>query len=692
MYFLNISIPTPLRQHFDYLPPPDDADDCHQWPTGIRVLVPFGHRQVVGILLAVGTETTVPAHKLKTAIKRLDGQPLFSPALLKLCYWVSDYYHHPLGEVMLNVLPKSLRQLRKGKSAETIFALTQSNDSTLTHSALNAHEIVSSQTSAQTDFLLTEPLMLNLEQRQAVEAINAAHQFTAFLLEGVTGSGKTEVYFHCITEKLMAGKQILVLVPEIALTPQMVSRFEQRFNTHIVLLHSNLTDLARAKSWLQASCGEAKIIIGTRSAIFTPLKNPGLIILDEEHDLSFKQQSGLRYSARDLALIRARLENIPVILGSATPSLESLHNCQRQRYRHLIIKERAGPAVPPTISLIDLRNLRLTHGLSALLIEKIKMHLEKKQQVMIFLNRRGYAPLLFCHQCSWMAKCNHCDARLTLHLTEKRLFCHHCGASKKIPTQCEHCQHHELIQIGMGTERIENAINELFPDAHTIRIDRDSTRRKGKLKQLLTQAHDETADILIGTQMLAKGHHFPKLTLVAIIDADSGLFSSDFRAEERMAQLLIQVTGRAGRGETNGEVVIQTHQPQHPLLQLLLRHGYHEFAKTLLQERMQAVLPPFNHFALLRSSAKLQTTTIEFLTKVKQLLAAHPLATHIEILGPIPALMERRKDHYHAQLLIQSRKRHLLQKLLQETVIHFQRFATHSSLRWSLDVDPQEMC
>lgn len=659
---LSVAVPSPLWQLFDYLPPP--ASDFSAWVPGIRVKVPFGHREVIGVLIKTGTNSTVPRSQLKSAIEMIDQKPLIHSSLLTFCQWASDYYHHPLGEVMMAALPKLLRQGKLVTSA----ALPSSIPTTMT----------------------SHPIELNAAQQMAVDEMTKQKQFQVFLLAGVTGSGKTEVYLRCIAQVLSQQKQALVLVPEIALTPQMVDRFRERFSVPIVLLHSNLTDKARAQAWLQAQTGEAKIIIGTRSAILSSIPDLGIIILDEEHDASFKQQSGFRYSARDLAVRYAQLLKIPVILGSATPSLESLYNVENNRYRLITLPDRVGEAKSPVIKIINICKQPLVAGMSEVLFAAMDQHLAAGQQVLLFLNRRGFAPTLLCHHCGWMMLCRRCDARMTLHHYPKRLYCHHCGSSSAVPTVCPDCKQSELIDVGLGTERLEQALTQRYPQYKIVRIDRDSTRKKNSMQDKLQSIHDREANILIGTQMLAKGHHFPHLTLVAIVDADSGLFGADFRALERMGQLFVQVAGRAGRAEKPGEVILQTHHPEHPLLNLLLTQNYSHFADALLAERKTTALPPYAHLALLRAEAIQQQLPSEFLSAAKLYLAKnskHP----VKILGPIPSPMERKAGRYRYQLLFQAKKRNDLHHVLQQLMTFLSQVTKNSRVRWSLDVDPQEM-
>ncbi|ATN85084.1 primosomal protein N' [Coxiella burnetii] len=655
-FILRVAVPSPLWQSFDYLPLNAEIQSLQP---GMRLKVPFGRRETVGILLDVVTHSTLPLSKLKPIIEIIDEVALIPASLLKLYCWASDYYHYPIGEIILGSLPRLFRQ---GKTiiSEKIEELNQA---------------------------APPSLELNEYQQNAVNQIMASKGFQTFLLAGVTGSGKTEVYLRCIEKLIQQEKQALILVPEIGLTPQTLNRFRERFNVPTAVLHSSLTDKKRAQAWMMAKRGTAKIVIGTRSAIFTPLLNPGIIILDEEHDTSFKQQSGFRYSARDLAVMRGQFENIPVVLGSATPSLESLYNVERRRYQLLSLPGRAGKAKLPSLTIVDLRQKKLIAGMSEDLLISIEKHIKNKGQVLLFLNRRGYAPTLLCHGCGWVMHCDRCDARLTLHYFPKRLYCHHCGAAKKIPPTCPQCHQQELIDVGLGTERLEAALQQRFPNDDIVRIDRDSTRTKNSMENKLNLIHNREAPILIGTQMIAKGHHFSHLTLVAIIDADSGLYSADFRATERMGQLLTQVAGRAGRVDRQGEVLIQTHQPNNPFLTLLLQEGYEAFAQALLKERQLAQLPPFTYLALLRTEAVKQNLPLDFLTKIKELMV-NELKEEVDLLGPVPAGMERKAGRYRYQLLFQSKHRKHLHSVLNKLI---SLLATQrTKVRWSLDIDPQE--
>lgn len=663
---LRIAIPAPLHRLYDYLPPSESI--TNQLPLGIRVKIPFGKREVIGVLAEIADNSHFSPTKLKNVIEIIDSEPLFSPSVLALLRWASDYYHHPLGEVFATALPKVLRQgsLPTNKKKKLASCYSQPPCSDI-------------------------EIALNQAQQQAVDqVISALQEFRIFLLDGVTGSGKTEVYLQIIAKILALGKQAMVLVPEIGLTPQIVERFQRRFPENITVLHSGLTDRERSLAWLKGKTGEAKIIIGTRSAIFIPLAHPGIIIIDEEHDPSFKQQEGFRYSARDLAIVRGRLENIPIVLGSATPSLESIGNVQQNKYRCLHLPERVGNAVQPRFRLLDLRNQKLDNGLSPQLIASIQQHLTANGQVLLFLNRRGFAPVLICHSCGWVAACKRCDAKMTLHQQPYMLQCHHCATQRRPDQQCPECNNEQLLPLGLGTQRLEQTLNKYFPDIGIVRIDRDSTRRKGTLQNILQTIHQGENRILIGTQMLAKGHHFPDVTLVAILNADTGLFSADFRATERIAQLLVQVAGRAGRAEKLGEVVVQTHNPDHPLLRNLLENGYANFAAIALEERKLANLPPFVHFALLRAEATVKTYPLDFLTQVRNLINKLK-QNSVEILGPIPSLMERKAGHFRAQLLLQSPQRSHLHHSLDTLLKNIENIPLIRRVRWSLDVDPLEV-
>jgi len=542
---------------------------------------------------------------------------------------------------------------------------------------------------ATTKLTQITPLTLNSAQQDAVQQITRNKGFQTFLLDGVTGSGKTEVYLQTIAHVLQQQQQALVLVPEIGLTPQTVARFARRFSVPIYTWHSNLTEKKRLTTWLAAK-QQAAIIIGTRSAIFMPCEHLGIIIIDEEHDYSFKQQSGFRYSARDLAVVRAQIEKIPIVLGSATPSLESLQNVRNKNYIYLSLPKRATEAQMPDMQLIDLRLDKPKQGLSQQLIRAIEQHLNQDQQVLLFLNRRGFAPTLLCTHCSWMAQCKSCDARLVLHQSPAKLVCHHCAAIYPVPNACKQCQHQPLLPVGQGTERLEQTLIEKFPQAEIFRIDRDSTRKNGALEKLLSQVQYGKKQILLGTQMLAKGHHLANLSMVGIIDADGHLFSADFRAQERMAQLLVQVAGRAGREKTTGTVYIQTHFPHHPLFKNILSKGYNFVADELLKERKQTQLPPFTYLALLRAEAKQLSSSQQFLQTIADQVKNDLTAT-IQLHGPIPALMEKKRGVYRTHLAIQSQHRPALREFLPRLLQIIEQHPQQKKIRWSVEVDPLEV-
>ena len=530
---------------------------------------------------------------------------------------------------------------------------------------------------------------MNREQRAALADMRTENGFRVTVLDGVTGSGKTEVYLHRMQDVLAAGKQVLILVPEIGLTAQFVRRLRRRLGIEPLLLHSSLTDNERLNAWRMARDGSAPLLLGTRSAIFTPLAAPGLIVVDEEHDGSYKQQEGLRYSARDLAVARAKQQDVPVVLGSATPSLETVQRCRLGAYRHLVLSERAGFAAPPLIRLVDLARYPADNGLSDPLLRAMEKHLREGGQTLIFLNRRGFAPTLICSSCGKIAECNRCDARMTVHAGDDSLACHHCGASRPLDTRCGDCGS-PCRPLGQGTERIESVLNAKFGDDAVTRIDSDSTRLKGTMDAALARAMSGDARILVGTQMLSKGHHFPNLTLVGVINADQGLFSTDFRGGERLAQSLIQVAGRAGRERRQGEVIVQTAFATHPFWHRLLTGGYADVAEFSLAEREAAAWPPFSRLALIRASAVQRQHTHQFLEAARK--RAEKLgADNVRLLGPVSAPMERRAGRYRAQLLLQSGSRQALHELLNRLVAALETLPAARRVRWSVDVDPIEL-
>ena len=728
-----VAIAIPVYRLFDYRPP--EQFELAKIKPGIRLEVPFGNAKKIAFLVEYVQHSEIDLDKLKRVEQILDEKPLLSPKDLALLHWASRYYHHPLGEVFSAAFPVALRQ---GKVAviqtEKYYVLTDSGkaiDSELLKrapkqknvlekfqahpSGLSVAELSAWNASWRTSvkqllgrslleiappgcalrmaepIIRTNALQCNIQQQEAIDSVSdSLGLFGVFLLEGVTGSGKTEVYMQIIHEVLKRGQQVLVLLPEITLTPQLEERFRQRFNVSIAISHSKLTDRQRATAWLSMQRGECAILLGTRSALFTPIKNPGLIILDEEHDASFKQQEGFRFSARDVAVVRGKLLAIPVLLGSATPALESLHNVDKKRYHWLHLPERAGHAIAPVLQLLDIRNKKMHEGISELLLVEMRRTLAKNEQVLLFLNRRGFAPTLICHGCGWVARCGRCDANLVIHYELGVLRCHHCGQEQRLLRQCPACKTGDLTPLGLGTERVEKVLAGLFADKVIVRLDRDSTQRKGSLENYLQQINEGTVDIILGTQMLAKGHHFPNVTLVAILDVDSGLFSIDFHAPEKLAQMIVQVSGRAGREEKPGRVIMQTRQPEHPLLTTLISEGYSHFAKSALAERKDASLPPFSYQALLRVQSLDVDMSKLFLDAVVQLAQEHKKG-HTHILGPVAAPMARRAGHYRYQLLFQSSRRPELHGLLNMLMPEIGKLKHARKVRWSLDVDPIDL-
>jgi primosomal protein N' (replication factor Y) len=651
-----VAVPAPLYQAFDYR-----VGEGLTIRPGARVRVPFGARQVVGVALEAPRVAQPGPRKYKAVAEVLDAEPLLPDELLELCRFAAGYYQHPLGEVLATALPSALRAGR----AATLKA----------------------RAGAPADPGEPAP-PLTPEQADALRALREAAGFHVTLLEGITGSGKTELYLQRAADVLAAGRQVLVLVPEIGLTPQLAGRFLRRFGDGVASYHSGMPDGARAQAWLAARAGRARIVIGTRSAAFVPLPELGLVVVDEEHDGSFKQQEGLRYSARDLAIVRAQRAGVPVILGSATPSLETRQNARAGRYGHARLSRRVHSVAPPTVRLLDIRSRPLDHGMSAPLLEAVGRHLDAGGQALLFINRRGYAPVLLCHDCGWQAQCRQCDARMTLHRGRGRLVCHHCGAEQAVPAQCGQCGGKALLPAGHGTERIEMGLRDAFPGKRVERFDSDRIRRRGELERLLGDIASGAIHILVGTQLLAKGHDFAGLSLVGILDVDQALYGGDFRALERMGQLVTQVAGRAGRVGQPSEVILQTHEPRHPELLCLLEGGYAALAERLLKHRKVLGLPPFSHLALLRAEAPALAGAMRFLTEAREALAP---GASVQVLGPVPAPMERLAGRYRAQLLLQSSSRSALQKVLAAAVPGFDRLPSARKARWSVDVDPVDL-
>ncbi|WP_227875898.1 primosomal protein N' [Kushneria konosiri] len=733
---LAVAVPSPLKRAFDYLPGPDAPEQG--WVAGVRVRVPFGRRSVIGVVIDIRHQSDVPANRLRPIEALIDRTPL-PEDWLWLCRFAARYYQYSLGETLSSALPALLRQgrplaartqarwfiteagrtpgetlARAPRQAELLAAIAQ-HPRGLVASAISAlgfnrpqlqalkdkglidcrEENLAAPASAGSPKTLAEPtLPLNREQAGVLAELHQdLDRFRVSLLHGVTGSGKTEVYLQLIESVLDRGRQALVLVPEIGLTPQTLSRFRKRFNAPVIALHSGLNDSERLDSWEAARSGRAAVLIGTRSAVFTPLASPGVIIVDEEHDGSFKQQDSLRYHARDLAIARAQRDGVPIVLGSATPSLESLARARDGHYRHLRLNTRAGNAAPAALSLVDLRGKPQRGGLGPQALTAIREHLEAGRQVLVFVNRRGFAPTLTCHQCGWLAECPQCDARMTLHRDPHRLICHHCEQQRGVPDACPKCGSADLRPQGAGTERTEEALQEAFSDTRIMRIDRDSTRRRDALEQTLNEIRQGSSCLLVGTQMLAKGHHFPHVTLVVVVNADGGLYSADFRALEHSAQLLTQVAGRAGRAQHPGRVLIQTLHPEDPSLRLLVEEGYDALAEELLTERRLAGLPPFRFMALMRGESARMEAVIELFARAGEAMRAwldeRGLAVHC--LGPVPAPMERRQNRYHAQLLLSADRRSALHEASAWLDEWMMQQADARRLRYSIDIDPQEM-
>lgn len=659
--YAEIAVSCPLRQVFDYRIP----EGINLEP-GMRVMVPFGRRVVTGIIIHIKNQSQLHG-EIKTIIKKMDEFPLFSQELLALGLWASQYYQHPLGEVLLGILPLRLRQGKEINIPDFLIEKTEKKQISLPHQLNNEQEIA------------LQAIKLNLEK------------FHVFLLYGVTGSGKTEVYFHAIDEILKKKQQILFLIPEISLSPQTLARFEQRFSCPIFAIHSGLTDKKRLSAWAYANQGNASIIIGTRSAIFTPFKNLSLIIVDEEHDASYKQQDGFRYSARDMAIKRAQQLNIPIILGSATPSSESYYHALNKKYELLTLSQRAGNAHMPDFKFIHSSAKNTENGLSSETKEIIQRHLSREEQVLVFINRRGFSPVLLCQSCDWKASCSRCDTYLVLHKKDKQLICHHCGHKEPLPSHCPCCSSYSLLALGEGTQRIVETLETNFPSTKIIRIDRDNIKKKNELENQLNHMHEEKASLLVGTQMLAKGHHFPHITLVVILGIDHGLMSHDFHALESTAQLIMQVAGRAGRGEKSGLVLLQSAQAHHPQLQLLTEKAYSVFLSELLKERALFSLPPFSYLALFRVEAKKKEKAEAAIQEIHSLCKKNQETLsnkNITVYDPLPAPLQKKAGFYHFQLLIQGKNRGFLQAYLKKSIAFMATSPSIKSVRWSIELDP----
>ncbi|MGO2010504.1 MAG: primosomal protein N' [Pseudoalteromonas sp.] len=723
MSFVEVAIKVPLHRTFDY------KIDEQQPPLtpGMRVTVSFGNQKKVAVVLALKNTTDVPDNKIKQIIEVIDDQPILSTQHLDLLKFTARYYCYPLGETIHIALPAALRQgqcadktsismvslSEKGEKLPSLKAKTQLNllkqlansgkssltelkalgftkktiDSLVTKGLIEQSIEYDNQWQQVAPTIGTKPT-LNKEQAVACTSINQSSGFNSFLLEGVTGSGKTEVYLQCLENVLQRGDQALVLVPEIGLTPQTVNRFRRRFpDTPIMLWHSALTDNERLQTWRFCEKGSCAIVIGTRSSIFLPFLKLGMIVVDEEHDSSFKQQDTLRYHARDLAAYRAYRHKIPLILGSATPAFETLHKALNNKYQLLSLTERAQTSTDNQFQLIDMKSQPDQAGIAHASLAFMRQHLARGKQVMVFLNRRGFAPTLICHECGWLSECSRCSTSATFHKAIGQMICHHCGEQNNVPHQCPDCGSTQIFPNGKGTEQIEEFLMTEFPETPISRIDRDSTRRKGSLEKALDDINQGGARLLVGTQMLAKGHHFADVSLVLILDVDSGLYSCDFRATEHLAQLVTQVAGRAGRSGEPGQVLLQTHFPEHPLLQDLVNNGYQDFARFALQERNDAELPPVTNMAIVRAEGHNIKQVVDFLTDLVPVQGV----SGIQLLGPIPAPLERVAGKFRFQLHIQAHDRPLLHQYLAQMVDYLSTNKLAQKVRWSLDVDPIDM-
>jgi primosomal protein N' (replication factor Y) len=725
MSILRVALDLPLPRLFDY-----SCAEASSADIGMRALVPLGNKQIVGVIIGLAETSEVDSEKLKPAVRIMRETPALGRDWLELMQFCSDYYHRPLGEVIFNGLPVGLRKTgaaltlnqatayhlsaggrealaqlparakvkralletlsRSDCTEQVLLAQSQSAKKALAE-LITAGWIESYQLSPQVSTRrFVEKLALTAEQLQVLQQIERAGPgYGVFLLHGITGSGKTEIYLRLIARALAKGGQTLVLVPEISLTPRLEQEFRERFpDTPLVSLHSGLADGERTRHWLQAQSGVAAIVLGTRLAVFAPLPKLALIVVDEEQDASFKQQDGVRYSARDVAVFRARQADIPIVLGSATPALETYAHALSGRYRLLQLSQRAIPqAQLPVVHTVDMRKQKLEEGLAPAVTEALRDRLARGEQSLVFLNRRGYAPVLMCPACDWVSGCTRCSARMVVHLADKRLRCHHCGASASIPRHCPNCGNADIHPFGRGTQRLEATLSARFPQARILRVDRDSTRSKGSFSRMLEQIQGSRADILVGTQILAKGHDFPNLTLVAVLNADSALYSADYRAPERLFAQLMQVAGRAGRAGLAGEVLIQTQHPRHPLYAALMQHDYAGFARTLLAEREQAGFPPYVFEAVLRADAEELKAALQFLREAAAL--AGPPPPGIRLYDPVPMTVTRLADRERAQLLTQSESRKALQAHLAAWSARLYALPQRA-VRWHLDVDPIE--
>ena len=727
---VEVLVPIPLMEKFSYLPPKNNTSSLKQ---GSRVLIPFGRRTLVGVIWGFIKKDPFDKRKYKYIKDVLDESPLLDANSISLAEWSSRYYHYPLGEIITYFFPPSIRKGKDAKFRESKYleltskgSFLQATDLSRAPSQQKLIELLKEKTeislkSAQAfgisaavingliekGFIarfsrelspykkfennnLLSSKELNPEQSEAVNAINGAqNKNITFLLDGITGSGKTEVYLQAIQEVIRQGRQALILIPEIGLAPQAEERFREYFGDRVMSFHSAKNDREKVDAWLGASRGLVDIIIGTRSSVFLPMKNLGIIVVDEEHDLSFKQMDKFRYSARDMALYRAKLEKVPVVLASATPSLETLKNAEEDKYKVLKLSKRATGASLPSFQAVDLRGKELFEGLSKELLEASQTELAQGNQVLIFLNRRGYAPSMICKVCGWISNCERCDALMTVHKNPLKLHCHHCEAQKPYPNKCQSCDSNDFLTYGFGTEKIEEFLQNYFPNIKTLRIDSDSTRKKETLNEYFSEIREGKPMILLGTQLLAKGHHFPDVTLVGIIDADSGLFSADFRGSERVAQLMTQVSGRAGRDKKPGRVILQSYCPDHPQIEEIITGSYDKFAKKLLGERKSLKIPPFSFQAKIFAESPKSLISRDFiLNLLNQSKIDEKIRMNVRVIGPLPSVMEKKSGVYRWELSIFSKSRSNLHKYLDVMQSRLYDPKLSKQVRWSIDVDP----
>ena len=727
---VEVLVPIPLMEKFSYLPPKNNTSSLKQ---GSRVLIPFGRRTLVGVIWGFVKKDPFDKRKYKHIKDVLDESPLLDANSISLAEWSSRYYHYPLGEIITYFFPPSIRKGKDAKFRESKYleltskgSFLQATDLSRAPSQQKLIELLKEKTeislkSAQAfgisaavinglvekGFIarfsrelspykkfennnLLSSKELNPEQSEAVNAINGAqNKNITFLLDGITGSGKTEVYLQAIQEVIRQGRQALILIPEIGLAPQAEERFREYFGDRVMSFHSAKNDREKVDAWLGASRGLVDIIIGTRSSVFLPMKNLGIIVVDEEHDLSFKQMDKFRYSARDMALYRAKLEKVPVVLASATPSLETLKNAEEDKYKVLKLSKRATGASLPSFQAVDLRGKELFEGLSKELLEASQTELAQGNQVLIFLNRRGYAPSMICKVCGWISNCERCDALMTVHKNPLKLHCHHCEAQKPYPNKCQSCDSNDFLTYGFGTEKIEEFLQNYFPNIKTLRIDSDSTRKKETLNEYFSEIREGKPMILLGTQLLAKGHHFPDVTLVGIIDADSGLFSADFRGSERVAQLMTQVSGRAGRDKKPGRVILQSYCPDHPQIEEIITGSYDKFAKKLLGERKSLKIPPFSFQAKIFAESPKSLISRDFiLNLLNQSKIDEKIRMNVRVIGPLPSVMEKKSGVYRWELSIFSKSRSNLHKYLDVMQSRLYDPKLSKQVRWSIDVDP----